>query len=131
MPKPMVSREHIIRVLLVDDDPTVLVSLNRVLSRQPDCEVIGEAVDGEQAVRLTEELQPDVVVMDVQMPKLSGFQATKVLRSRGVHTPILFLTADPGARARVGRLTNVQVLIKADSSIADTLRAVRSAAGAT
>ena len=123
--------EPIIRVLLVDDDPTVLVSLSRALSRQPDCEVIGEAIDGEQAVRLTQELQPDVVVMDVQMPKLSGFEATSLLRSLGVHTPILFLTADPGARARVGRLTNVEVLTKADVSIADTLRAVRSAAAVT
>ncbi|MBV8302645.1 MAG: response regulator transcription factor [Acidimicrobiia bacterium] len=118
-----------IRLLIVDDDPAVRVTLTRAFSRQPDVEVVGQAADGEAAVALAQELEPDVIVMDVQMPKLSGLEATVQLRKMGIQTPILFLTADTSASERAKQLKHVSLLLKAEVSMADTVAAVRRAAG--
>src|SRR5438128_10430729 len=114
-----------IRVLIVDDDITVRRTLARPFSRQPDFQVVGEAADGEEALVLTAQQSPDVIVMDVQMPKLSGLEATAQLRSQGVDTPILFLTADTTATIQARRLGHVRLLMKADVTMADTVGAVR------
>jgi len=117
-----------IRVLIVDDDPNVRLTLGRAFSRQKDVEVVGEAGDGEVAVALAQELEPDVIVMDVQMPKLSGLEATVQLRKMGIDTPILFLTADTTASERAKQLKHVELLLKAEVSMAQTVDAVRRAA---
>ena len=117
-----------IRVLLVDDDPLVLTTLRRAFSRQPDFDVVAEAVDGEEAVAMARAHEPDVIVMDVQMPKLSGLEATVELRRTGVDTPILFLTADTTASAQADRLSHVQLLLKAEVGVAETVAAARNAA---
>lgn len=117
-----------IRVLVVDDDPNVRVTLLRAFSRQKDFDVVGEAADGEVAVTLVQELEPDVIVMDVMMPKLSGLQATVQLRKMGIDTPILFLTADTTASKQARRLSHVRLLLKADVGMAETIAAVRDAA---
>jgi DNA-binding NarL/FixJ family response regulator len=66
-----------IRVLLVDDQAMVRTGFRMILGTEPDLEVVGEAADGERAVWETERLQPDVVLMDVQMPVLDGIAATR------------------------------------------------------
>ena len=71
-----------IRVLLVDDHAIVRQGLRGVLESYPDVEVVGEAMDGEEAVAAAEALQPSHVVMDINMPKLSGIQATARIKSR-------------------------------------------------
>ena len=114
-----------IRVLIVDDDVTVRRTLARAFSRQPDFKVVGEAADGEEALVLTAEESPDVIVMDVQMPKLSGLEATLRLRSQGLDTPILFLTADTTATTQDRRLGHVRLLLKAQATMADTVGAAR------
>ena len=68
-----------IRVLLADDHPVLREGLVRLLREQPDIEVIGEAGDGEAAVRLAHQLQPDVLVVDVSMPRVDGLEATRQL----------------------------------------------------
>lgn len=62
------------------------------MEREPDLEVVGEAGDGEEAVRLTTQLKPDVVIMDVAMPNLSGIEATKQIKARMSSVAVLILT---------------------------------------
>ena len=70
-----------IRVLLADDHAIMRIGLSSLLSREKDIAVVGEASDGEQAVKLAKGLQPDVVVMDLMMPKLNGSEATRLITS--------------------------------------------------
>ena len=68
------------RILIVDDHPVLREAMRNALEQHEDMEVLGEAGDGEEAVRLTSELKPDIVIMDIVMPKLSGIDATKQIR---------------------------------------------------
>ena len=69
--------EKRIRVIIADDHSVVRTALARVLGSEPDIEVVGEAMDGQETMRLAEELAPDVVVMDVGMLPVSGTEATR------------------------------------------------------
>ncbi|MDA3791676.1 MAG: response regulator transcription factor [Desulfobacula sp.] len=70
--------EHI-RILIVDDDARFRQTLGKMVADNPDLEVIGEAENGEQAIRLAGNLNPDVVLMDIRMPGTSGLTATRLL----------------------------------------------------
>ncbi len=82
-----------IRIILTEDHVVVRQSIHQFLDHEHDLEVIGEAADGEEAVKLAMLRKPDVVVMDVSMPRLNGIEATKQIKARLPATAVLALTA--------------------------------------
>ena len=82
-----------IRILLADDHDLVREGTRELLAREKDLQVIAEAGDGEEAVRLTVEHQPDVALVDIAMPKLNGIEATQQIKSLSPSTAVLVLTA--------------------------------------
>ena len=81
-----------IKVMLADDHLVVRMGLAAIISIERDMEVVGEAADGAEAVKLAAELHPDVVIIDIMMPKLDGVAATAEIRKRNPDTQILILT---------------------------------------
>jgi DNA-binding NarL/FixJ family response regulator len=82
----------VIRVLVADDQALVRSGFRMILDERPDLELVGEAENGAQALELTKELDPDVILMDVRMPELDGVEATKRLVAAGTRARILVLT---------------------------------------
>lgn len=82
-----------IRVLLADDHAILRQGTVELLQHEPDLDIVGEASDGLEAVRLAQELHPDIVVMDVRMPELSGVEATRRIRDELPDVKVIVLTA--------------------------------------
>jgi DNA-binding NarL/FixJ family response regulator len=82
-----------IKVLIVDDHPVFRDGLRNILSAASDLRVIGEAQDGAEAIAFAQSLQPDVVVMDINIPILNGLQATRHIKNELPHIYIIILTA--------------------------------------
>jgi NarL family two-component system response regulator LiaR len=82
-----------IRVLLAEDHVVVREGTRELIQREEDMEVVGEAGDGEEAIELAAELRPDVVIMDIAMPKVNGIEATKRIKELYPATAVLILTA--------------------------------------
>jgi DNA-binding NarL/FixJ family response regulator len=81
-----------IRLLLVDDDAGFRKTLRHLLERRTDVEVLGEAGNGEEAVRLSDDLRPDAVLMDLAMPRMNGLEATRRLKARRPDLAVIILT---------------------------------------
>jgi NarL family two-component system response regulator LiaR len=81
-----------IRILLVDDHPLVRRALRDILEKEPDLQVVGEAGDGQQAINMTAEYRPDIVIMDISMPVMNGVEATKRIKASTPLTSVLILT---------------------------------------
>ena len=92
MPKGNDEASDILRVLVVDDHALFRRGLEMVLEQEPDLELVGEASDGDEAIKRAEELMPDVILMDVRMPKRSGIEAAGEIRDLLPHVKILMLT---------------------------------------
>ena len=82
-----------IRVLLAEDHTIVRKGISEFVQREPGMEVVGEVGDGEEAIKMTAELQPDIVVMDIVMPNLNGIEATKRIKELYPSVAVLILTA--------------------------------------
>lgn len=81
-----------LKILLAEDHQIVREGLKLLLNSQPDMEVVGEAGDGEMAVEMVKTLQPDIIIMDISMPRLNGLMATKRLRAANSDVKILTLS---------------------------------------
>ncbi|MDQ4075364.1 MAG: response regulator transcription factor [Chloroflexota bacterium] len=119
-----------IRVVLADDHAVVREGTRQLLERESDIEVVGEASDGAEAIRLVETLQPDVVVMDVRMPGMGGVDATKAIKERFSNVEVLVMTAfeddefvftllEAGASGYLLKTAPVKELIKAIHEVAE------------
>lgn len=93
MQEPQPEPQNTVRVLLVDDHDLVRAGFRALLDLEPGFEVVGEAEDGAEAVRAAQELAPDVICMDVQMPVMDGIEATRaLLASDAVDARVIVLT---------------------------------------
>ncbi len=81
------------RILLADDHPLLREALSQVFSSEKDMEIVGEANNGEEAVNMTSQLKPDILVMDIMMPKFDGLEASRQIKKVAPNTAILILTA--------------------------------------
>ena len=84
-----------IKVLIAEDSPSILDALSLLVGAQPDLDVVGTARDGLESVERATELRPDVVIMDAQMPRMDGVEATKRLKHAFPETGVLFLSVFP------------------------------------
>jgi len=118
-----------IRILLADDHAVVRQGFKLILGAQPDMEIVGEAGNGREAVDLSEQLKPDVVVMDVAMPELNGIEATRRIGESAPHARVLALSMhkDSVYVREVLRAGARGYLLK-DSVAGDLVSAVRSVA---
>ncbi len=118
-----------IRVVIADDHTVVRTGIRELLTDEPDIEVVGEARTGYEAIDIATALQPDVVVMDIAMPELTGVEATRQIRAAMPHIRILVLTAyedDPYIYGLLDAGASSYILKSAESR--EIIRAVRATA---
>src|SRR5579883_3182968 len=117
-----------VRILLVDDHPIVRQGLKTLLEGRPGWQVIGEASDGIEAIEKAQDLTPDVMVLDVTMPRMNGLEACRVIRQKAPGLEILFVTQhdspqmmrealDAGARGYVVKSNAARDLLEAVEAV--------------
>ena len=102
--KSVTSETKKITIMLADDHPLVRKALRDVLEKQADFEIVAEAGDGEEAVKIATELVPDVVLMDITMPKLNGIEATRQIKAKCSNIAVLVLTVHDDSEHILGIL---------------------------
>jgi DNA-binding NarL/FixJ family response regulator len=118
-----------IRLLIADDHPVVRDGLSSMFARDPEFEVLGEAADGAEAVRLARDLRPDVILMDLRMPGVDGLTAITELARQGIPTRVLVLTTyDTDSHVLPAIEAGATGYLLKDAPRAELLRAVRAAA---
>jgi DNA-binding NarL/FixJ family response regulator len=119
-----------IRVLLVDDQQLVRTGFRMILADEPEIEVVGEAGNGREALAAVDRLQPDVVIMDIQMPVMDGVEATRALAERTAAPRILVLTTFDGDEQVVNALrAGASGFLLKDVQPDEFVKAIRLVAG--
>jgi len=118
------------RVVLVENEQIVRQGLRRLLELDADLEVVGEACDGEEAIDVVAQTRPDVVLLDLRMPRRDGIGVLETLRLRGLHVPCVILTTfdDPEALLRAVRAGAKGWLLK-DAPLEELVAAIGEVAG--
>jgi two-component system nitrate/nitrite response regulator NarL len=122
------AKKQIIKVLVADDHPVVRKGLQTCFAKQKNLRVVGEAVDGDEALRKARELSPDVVLMDISMPGMNGLAVTQVLRKEAPDLKVLILSVhsnkeyifrviQAGAHGYVSKEAPPEELIRAIESV--------------
>jgi DNA-binding NarL/FixJ family response regulator len=125
----MNRRESRIRVLLAEDHAPLRAALRELLTLQPDLEVVAEAADGPEAVRLAAAVAPDVVVMDVRLPRQDGAEATRAIKAGRPATAVLALSAHSSRRVVDAMLAaGACGYVPKSAAVAELAVAVRAAA---
>ncbi len=117
-----------IRILIADDHPVFRFGLRVLLQGEPDMEVVGEATTGQEAVDMARELQPTVVLMDLNMPEFNGIQATRVIRSVNPDIAVLVVTMFDDDTVFAAMRAGARGYLLKGAEGEETLRAVRAVA---
>src|SRR5690348_10513264 len=119
-----------IRLLVAEDHPVVRKGIIAFLSNHPGVEVLGEAKDGQEALNKAKELTPDVILMDIDMPRVNGLAATELLRKDLPQVKVLILSGQPSTRyvLRIVQ-SGARGYIAKEASAAELFQAVQTVAG--
>ena len=116
-------------IVIIDDHPIVRAGMRAILDSAADIDIVGEGENGADALRLVDELRPDVLALDVQLPDLNGLEVTRQLRAKGASTAVLILTVHNDPQTIFGLLESGAVgYVLKDEALETLVSAVRSAA---
>ena len=122
--------DAILRVLLVDDHAMMREGLRGVLEGYADIQVVGEAADGQEAIAQAETLNPDVVVMDINLPRINGIEATRQIKSRNPRTIIIGLSVHQASQVESAlKEAGGSSYVTKDSAAASLYEAIQNAVG--
>jgi len=114
-----------VKILIADDHEIVRQGIRRVLEVKPEWEICGEASNGQEAVRMAQELSPDIIIMDVTMPVMSGFEAADEISRLPVGSRVLFFTMhDAGSMAGSVRKSGAQGYVVKSRAAQDLVQAL-------
>lgn len=116
-----------IRIVVADDHPVVRFGVKNMLERDPGIEVVGEAEDGDDAITQTLELEPDILLLDLMMPRLPGLEAMRAIMSKSPRVKILLLTSTISTQQIIEALQiGARGIVLKDSVAADLAKALRA-----
>ena len=125
IPSPGTNTDTVLRVLLVDDHQVMRQGLTGLMAGKPDIAVVGEASDGQQAIELARELRPDLIVMDVSMPKMDGIEATRRIKAEMPEIRIIGLSMHEDEQiGNLMRQAGAEGFLSKSASSAELLRAI-------
>jgi DNA-binding NarL/FixJ family response regulator len=114
-----------VKILIADDHEIVRQGIRRVLEAKSDWEICGEAANGQEAVRMAQELSPDVIIMDVTMPVMSGFEAADEISRLPLSSRVLFFTMhDSGSMAGSARRSGARGYVVKSRAAEDLIQAL-------